>query len=135
MEDPFPASSSICEEFNLKFGSTLGYEINIILPEINKNTFQFIFISEDLVGDILKINNKNEIEVYAKILFSKNSIDKYRANFIKKEVIHYPAASAASVLPFFDNIYGKNLFETYIETVKGEGSIILLLTKILKKDY
>jgi len=131
-EDPFPASSSICEEFNLEFGSTLGYEINIILPKVNKNTFQFIFITEDLVGDILKINNKNEIEIYAKILFSKNSIDKYRANFIKKEVVHSLATSAS---PLFDNIYGKNIFEPYTETVEGEGSIILLLTKILKKDY
>ena len=131
-EDPFPASSSICEEFNLEFGSTLGYEINIILPKVNKNTFQFIFITEDLVGDILKINNKNEIEIYAKILFSKNSIDKYRANFIKKEVVHSLATSAS---PLFGNIYGKNIFEPYTETVEGEGSIILLLTKILKKDY
>jgi len=131
-EDPFPASSSVCEEFNLEFGSTLGYEVNIILPKINKNTFQFIFITEDLVEDILKINNKNEIEVYAKILFSKNSIDKYRENFIRKEVIHSPATS---VSPLFDNIYGKNLFEPYTETIEGEGSIILLLTKILKKDY
>lgn len=131
-EDPFPASSSVCEEFNLEFGSTLGYGINIILPKVNKNTFQFIFITEDLVGDILKINNKNEIEIYAKILFSKNSIDKYRANFIKKEVVYSLATSAS---PLFDNIYGKNIFEPYTETVEGEGSIILLLSKIIKKDY
>lgn len=134
IEDPFPASSNICEEFNLNFGGTLGYKINIILPKINENPFQYIFITKDLVGDILKINNKNKIEVYAKILFSKNTIDKYRANFIKKEVSFFPAATA-SKLSFFDSIYGKSLYEAYTETIEGEGSIILLLTKILKNDY
>jgi len=132
IEDPFPASNNVCEEFNLNFGSTLGYNIKIILPKINENPFQYIFITEDLVEDILKINNKNEIEVYAKILFSEKNIDKYKASFITKELSYIPGATSVSIL---DNINWKKLYQMHTEIIEGEGSIVLLLTKILKNDH
>lgn len=127
IKDPFPASNRVCEEFNLNFGSTLGYNIKIILPKINENPFQHIFITEDLVEDILKINNKNEIEVYTKILFSGNSIDEYEANFITRTVTYIPELT----IPYTTQRKFTDMLTTKI--IKGEGSIILLLTKILKK--
>jgi len=126
MGEPFPVSSNICGEFNLNFGSTLGYDIKIILPKVNENPFHYIFITEDLVEDILKISNKNEIEVYVKILFSEKTIDKYRASFITKEFSYIPGLTSI-------NLNWNKPYQIHTEIIEGEGSIILLLTKILKK--
>lgn len=132
IEDPFPASNRVCEEFNLNFGYTLGYNIKVILPKINENPFQYIFITEHLAEDVLKLNNINEIEAYAKVLFSEKNIDKYKASFITKELSYIPGATSVSI---FDNINWKKLYQTHTEIIEGEGSTILLLTKILKSDH
>ena len=90
------------------------------MPRIKEKFTEYAFITEELVEDLLKIQNKNNVEVYAKLAFSETRVAKYKANFV--EETRYDA-----FLPIIDAVsdFGKT-------TIPPEGSMILLVTKIVK---
>lgn len=119
---PFPASKSLCNAFNLTYGATIGYSIKFIMPKIKEKFTEYAFIAEELVDNLLKMEDKNDVELYAKLAFSETRVEEYRANFLEKTFFdsHLLAVSKLSLEDF-----GKR-------TISPEGSMILLVTKIVK---
>lgn len=124
--EPFPASRSVCDAFNLTYGATVGYCIEFILPKIKEKLAEYIFVTENLAETLFKIENKDNVEVYARLLFSENSIAKYEASFVEKTE-YYVSASIPNI-DFLRSSYDR---PTPV-TTPAEGSIILLITQICK---
>lgn len=122
--EPFPASKSLCNAFNLTYGATIGYSIKFVMPKIKEKFTEYAFVTEELVDNLLKIEDKNDVEVYAKLAFSETRVEEYRANFLEKTLFD-SRLLAISNLSLED--FGKR-------TIPPEGSMILLVTKIVKNQ-
>ncbi len=122
--EPFPVSRSVCDTFNLTYGATVGYCIEFILPTIKEKLVEYIFVTEKLVETIFKIKNKDNVEVYARLLFSENSIVKYEANFV--ETTEYHVSARIPNIDFLGSSYDR---PTAVR-IPAEGTIILLITRI-----
>ena len=114
--NPFPASKSLCSNFNLVYGKTIGVNIKIWEPLFKDDVFKYIFIDEGNLTSYFSLQRQDEIEVYGKLQFSENKIKEVQAHFSRK--VYY-------VGPFADEFYG----ETRI--IEPEGQIIIKLTKII----
>lgn len=121
---PFPASKSICESFNLEYGKTIGVELKIIEPKLDEAVFEHIFISYKQAEEFLSLEHGQEIEVYTMILFSENNIEKVKANFITQITQGaFSIGLAKSVERMFN-----------YQTIPAEGKISLLLIDFVKKE-
>lgn len=114
--NPFPASKSLCSNFNLVYGKTIGVNVKIREPLFKDDVFKYIFIDEGNLTSYFSLQRQDEIEVYGKLQFSENKIEEVEAHFSRK-VYH--------VYPFADELYE----ETRI--IEPEGQIIIKLTKII----
>lgn len=119
--EPFPASKSVCNVFNLTYGATIGYSIKFVMPKIKDKFTEYAFVTEELVDNLLKIEDKNDVEVYAKLAFSEIRVEEYRANFLEKTLYDSHLLDISNL----DLDFGKR-------TIPPEGSMILLVTKIVK---
>lgn len=122
-KEPFPASKSVCNAFNLIYGATIGYSIEFIIPKIKEKFTEYAFITEELVDNLFKIEDRNDVEVYAKLLFSETNIAEYKANFVGET--RYYISDAISNIGYLSSDFGKT-------TISAEGSMILLITKIVE---
>lgn len=130
--DPFPASKSICKSFFLSYGKTLGIRIQLIRPNINENAFNYIFIESDNANQFLNIDRNKEIEIYATPIFTEDTIDIIRANFVSKTSSSY--VLQPSVTPISTYAYSHNFLNKETETTQSEGQIILLLKRFINKE-
>jgi hypothetical protein len=122
--EPFPASKSLCSNFNLEFGKTIGVKAEIKKPDITDNPFEYIFIDgEDNLHDYFSLQ-KNNIEIYGKLQFSGDVFDNVRANFVRKE-FSYLGSYMITTFP-------RNWGQVKKTVVEPDGRIIIKLTKILK---
>lgn len=114
--NPFPASKSLCSNFNLVYGKTIGVNIKIREPLFKEDVFKYIFIDEGNLTSYFSLQRQDEIEVYGKLQFSENKIEEVQAHFSRKVYYVYPSA---------DELYE----DTRI--IEPEGQIIIKLTKII----
>ena len=121
---PFPASKELCNSFNLDYGKTVGTRIKIIEPKLGEDVAEFMFVDYKLAEDFLKIERDKNLEVYAKMLFSEDNIDKVKANFVQKIYPQGAQVGAAQIGTWFN----KQLMP--ITTIPAEGKIILVLKNI-----
>ncbi|MHA1482357.1 MAG: DUF4062 domain-containing protein [Candidatus Heimdallarchaeaceae archaeon] len=123
---PFPASKSLCSNFNLEYGKTIGVKIKIKEPSLEDEAIEYIFIDEGNLPTYFSLQQQDEIEVYGKLQFSENKIEELKANFIRKE--YYTGFT--SLFSIFDDETQRRLFGEK-RIVEAEGRIIIKLTKIV----
>jgi hypothetical protein len=126
--NPFPASKSICNSFNLNYGRTVGIRIELINPRITRDTFSYLFVSDNKMDKFLDIcmDNNKEIEIYASPQFTKDTIDTISAQFVSRT---YYNISIVPTLRLIQSSSINDIFDT--KTIKAEGHIILLLKDII----
>lgn len=115
--DPFPASRSVCDAFNLTYGATLGYDISFMRPEMGQRFLDYGFVTQGLVESFLGMGNGDVIEVYAKLLFSEADVPQYEARFLA-ETHQWASVGSLSAQDFG------------MESIRPEGSMIILITKV-----
>jgi hypothetical protein len=118
--DPFPASKAICKSFYLSYGRTLGIRIKIILPNIDEDAFNYLFIESKQAESFLIMDRSKEIEIYASLNFTEETIDSIQAHFVSKTTY-----SVNSSFVFGDG------FPQLSETIEAEGQIILVLKEVV----
>lgn len=116
----FPASKSICESFNLEYGKTVGTEVKLIEPKIDQNIFEHIFITNELFEKVINVKEEQELDVFAKIEFSENNIEKVKANFVETNYFD------SNIFKFSYAVFGNR------KTIPAEGKICLILTDIIE---
>ncbi len=126
--EPFSASKQVCNTFNLPYGATIGYRTELILPEIEEKFAEYVFVTENLTDTVLKIQNKNNVEVHAKLAFSETTIENFRARFIT-ETIHYWSPHWSPLNVVMDPL-SLPYDRPKAVTTPAEGSMILLITKV-----
>lgn len=125
---PFPASKSLCSNFNLEYGKTIGVKIKIKEPSLEHETIEYIFIDEGNLPAYFSLQQQGEIEVYGKLQFSENKIEEVKANFIRME---YYTGLIFQSSTYVDETRRGSLGEKRI--VEAEGQIIIKLTKIVTR--
>ena len=121
VDKPFPASKLLCTNFNLEFGKTIGIKIKIKEPQLATDTFEYSFMDEDKLNVYFSLEKQNDIEIYGKLQFSENNVDKVEANFVRKE---YRVGWFGHM-----NISTLTLGETKV--IEADGITIIKLSKIL----
>jgi len=83
--NPYPASRSLCQAFKLDYGMTIGADIHVEIPKLEKKSIPFnelyatgIKAANTLIG---LINNKEPIDLYARLQFSEQDVDRVRGEF------------------------------------------------------
>jgi hypothetical protein len=123
---PYSASKYICKAFNLEFGSTIGIRVQIINPTVYKNSeLNELYIGAKQSESFLTLKEDDEVEIYAKLLFTENHIENVRANF-QRLVMRQAYTSKLNLMVL--NAF-KNLTEDEEVVYEPEGKIILLFTK------
>lgn len=117
MGDPFPVSKSICKIFGFEYGKTIGIHIDIIKPKLKEKYLENLFIDYRLVDEFLKFSYKDKVEILAKVLFSDSPINTVSASFLTRTY---------STLDY-------DPMEEFTTTIPAEGTMILVLTKVLDK--
>ncbi len=113
--DPFPASKAICKSFYLSYGLTLGIKIKIILPNIKDAVFNYLFIESKQADQFFRLDRTREIDVFASLIFTEDTIDSVKAHFVSKE-------SDYMSMPVLAPLASRN---------QMEGEIILLLKEFV----
>lgn len=111
---PFPASKSLCSNFNLGYGKTIGVKIKTKEPLFKDDVFEYIFIDEGNLTSYFSLQRQDEIEVYGKLQFSENKIEEVQSHF-RREVYY---------------VHHDEFFED-TRIIEPEGQIIIKLTKII----
>lgn len=122
--EPFPASKQVCSAFNLTYGATVGYHTELILPKIEEKFAEYVFVTGDLTDTVLKIQNKNNVDIRAKLAFSETTIENFRAHLISETRHYYPD------LGFNIDPASVHFGALKSVTTSAEGSMILLITKV-----
>jgi len=84
-----------------------------------------VFIDEDNLTDYFALKEKNDIEIYGKLQFSPDKVDKIRANFVRSE--YYVGGITDISLTAYQNIFGER------KIIEADGAVIIKLTQILKE--
>lgn len=119
--NPYPASREICSAFNYEFGATVGVPVEISRPEgfANSGLSEIYLVAKQVEG-FLPVAKGDSREVYAKLQFSEDKVEKVRTRF-KHETTYTGQASAllaAAMGPLGEAIHHQ-----------PEAKIILALTK------
>lgn len=124
---PFPASKDICSNFGLNYGKTIGVEIDILKPEVEENGLSYLFIEYDNLESFWDIQSKKNIEIYAQLQFSSESISRQKANFVETTFYYYDqdylVGSGSVSINAYTGMKSK--------TIEAEGHIILKLNKFI----
>lgn len=126
--DPFPASKSLCSNFNLEYGKTIGVKVKIKTPLLEDDAIEYVFIDEGNLREFFSLQQQNEVEVYGKLQFSENKIEELKANFVRKEYYVGVGTSLSSILMGTETT--RNLFGER-RIVEAEGRVIIKLTEII----
>jgi len=119
--NPYPASREICSAFNYEFGATVGIPVEISRPDgFADSGLSEIYLIAKQAEEFLPVAKGDEREVYAKLQFSEDRVEKVRTRF-KHETTYTGRASAlwASTL----GQLGEAVHH------QAEAKIILALTK------
>ncbi len=130
LDNPFPASKSLCSNFNLEYGKTIGVKVKIKAPLLENDAIEYVFIDEGNLGDFFSLQQNNDVEVYGKLQFSENRIEELKANFVRKE--YYVGGPASVSLQLMDVELSRSLFGER-RVVEAEGRVIIRLTEIITK--
>jgi hypothetical protein len=130
LDNPFPASKLLCSSFNLEYGKTIGAKIKIKAPSLESDAFNYVFIDEGNLNDYFSLSQKNDVEVYGKLQFSEDKIEKLKANFIRKE---YYVGGLTSLSLRLDAATQRAMFGEK-RVVEAEGSVIIKLHEMIKKQ-
>jgi hypothetical protein len=92
----FPLSKRACDAFGCDFGETVGVPIELVSPVV-KNDIEYIIVSEDLSEFYFKLEETQEIEVLARLVFSEERVGNIKAIFFDKKkterkigILHIP---------------------------------------------
>jgi|GEM_PF-455732 hypothetical protein len=143
---PYALSKELCNNFNLRYGRTIGVAIEIIKPEEITPDLENIIIEEKYIEDYFEIDLDKEFKITAKLNFTTKNIGKERANFFDYTHSYmvenpnydptYPATDNLAVSTILNTgwstrtVMGEKYNPRYIkksEYIEGEGKIILLL--------
>jgi hypothetical protein len=112
----FPASRTLCQQFNLDYGFTVGAYMKIIKPADAESTsgFREIYASGQNVDLLRALHHAKEADLYAQLQFAENDVKGVQAEFLGRT--------------YYDNGYDpdRDPNEVY---VPPEGKVILLFTK------
>jgi len=128
LANPFPASKSLCSNFNLEYGKTIGVKIKIKAPVLENDAIEYVFIDEGNLGDFFSLQQNNDVEVYGKLQFSEKRIEELKANFVRKEYYVGGLATAAMSqmqVELSQSVLGER------RVVEAEGRVIIRLTGII----
>jgi hypothetical protein len=80
---PFPAARSLCRQFNLEYGNTVGMYIAITNPAERELTagFRHMFATGSRVDEFLALPRARGTEVYAALQFSAEDVNRNEAEF------------------------------------------------------
>ncbi len=131
----FPASKSLCSNFNLEYGKTIGVKIKIRAPLLEDDAIEYVFVNEGNLDDFFSLQHRNDVEVYGKLQFSENRIEELKANFVRKE--YYVAGgttflSTSLSVGLMDAETRKSLIGER-RVVEAEGRVIIKLTEIIDR--
>ncbi len=130
VDSPFPASKAVCNNFILEYGRTIGVEVKIKKPKIKSSFVDYIFIDEDNLSEFFSLQNKSDVEIYAKLKWTENEIERVRANFIRQ--VYYTGGlqlTSASIAGLGHDWERSLLGEKKV--VEAEGTIIMLLSEFI----
>ena len=130
LDNPFPASKSLCSNFNLEYGKTIGVKVKIKAPLLEDDAIENVFIDEGNLNEFFSLQQRNEVEVYGKLQFSENKIEELKANFVRKE--YYVGGAASLSLRLIDAATTRSLFGER-RIVEAEGRVIIKLTEIITR--
>ena len=130
LDNPFPASKSLCSNFNLEYGKTIGVKVKIKAPLFEDGAIEYVFIDEGNLGEFFSLQQQNEVEVYGKLQFSENKIEELKANFVRKE--YYVGGATSVSLRLMDTETRRSLFGER-RIVEAEGRVIIKLTEIITR--
>lgn len=114
--DPYPASSAICDAFNLEAGATAGVRVEVIRPDSSRfSEFPDLYVPARLLLELPGLGKGDEIEGFMKLHFSPSQLTDLRArlrprtefpdspigqtawNSLMGRSVHYPADLALAV--------------------------------------
>ncbi|MCJ7600687.1 MAG: DUF4062 domain-containing protein [Desulfobulbaceae bacterium] len=128
----FPASKSLCSNFNLEYGKTIGVKVKIKAPLLEDDVIEYVFVDEGNLDDFFSLQHLNDQEVYGKLQFSVNRIEELEANFVKKEYYVGGAIFMSTSLPSgLMNEPMRSLGERRV--VEAEGRVIIKLTEFIDR--
>jgi len=127
--EPFPASKDICSSFSLDYGKTIGVEIDILNPKTEKDSLSYLFIDYNKLDAFWEVQGKKNVEIYAQLQFSEESISKQKANFV--DTTHYYADTDYGHFDGSGSFPLNSYSGMKTKTIKAEGHIILKLTEII----
>jgi hypothetical protein len=111
----FPASRSLCEKFNLDYGSTVGARIEILKPgKATSHEFNEIFCTAARFEILRELSKEKEVELYAELLFTGEDVPQTRAQLF-----------GFTGTPLFRHMADD---EPYVY-IPPEGRVILLFSK------
>lgn len=120
--EPYPASRSLCEAFNLEYGGTIGAGIIVREPRLPKREavpFKDIYASgprANTLLSLLKENGSSEREVYARLQFTERDVEIVHGRFFGSH--------------FHEDDYDYDE-DPRVHYVAPEGKAILLFSKVL----
>lgn len=124
---PLPVSKAICKNFNFEFGKTVVSPIEVVHPIFKFKNFRHIFIEFELFKKFITLNQSEEYEIFAKVLFKDEKVKTLTTDFKDKleRVYNYEPEYD----PSYDYDPGDQV-EYYDVLREGDGQIALNLTDI-----
>ncbi|WP_440999816.1 DUF4062 domain-containing protein [Fodinibius sp. SL11] len=114
----YPASKDICNSFNKNYGSTVIMNLEVRAPE-NGNKLDKILVNHEQFKKVKDIIGK-EIDIYTNLLFTENTINKFRAYFVREEKGYSSLMTTIAVNPLMQK-----------EVNEREGTLILSLNEVI----
>lgn len=113
----YAASRTLCESFNLDYGSTIGCKMRITNPENRQITrgFRELYATGGRVRTLQRLRQQETAEVYALMQFSPSDVKVTHAEFFDNTYYEDPRMEESA--------------DPYEVFVPAQGKVILLLSK------
>lgn len=155
LDSAHAVSKEFCDNFNFRYGKTIGVSVEIIEPQDITSNLNKIILKEEFIEKYFQLELERKYVIGAKLLFTSKNIDKERANFFsytrsnQVENPNYnpslPATDEHGFInqdmfnvatinsnPFTSQIHNPRFINEY-EVIEGDGKIILLLQELETK--
>jgi len=117
---PFPASRSLCNAFNLPYGATIGIRVEVTQPGGEPLVrFKEIFAASKRAADLLAHRGRETLDLFVRLQFSPDDIPRSRARFFGEYLYVGPEQE--------DD-------DPYMQYHPGEGRAILLFSKFVDEN-
>lgn len=124
---PYAASRSICELFNLRYGATVGVPVKIITPSHEEmNVFNELYAEGDKASVLIEALKGSQLEVDVQLQFSSHEVKRVSANFFARRYLAFDTRwlISSSLRDPLALMGAKDVYEP------GEGKMILLLSRV-----